>query len=165
MSWAPSGGSGTRARPQPYRRAQEAERSRRDFLRMLVVVSGGLAVSTGAVAAGLFERRVASRHQAVKVAPSLAPGDSLSFAYPAADNPAIAVALADGTPVAYSSVCTHLGCAVLWRRQEGRLACPCHEGAFDPRTGAVVAGPPPRPLPRITLEQRADGIYATGISG
>lgn len=132
---------------------------------MLVVVSGGLAVSTGAVAAGLFERHVAARRLAVKIAPALGPGESVTFSYPGADNPAIAVGLADGTPVAYSSVCTHLGCAVLWRRQQGRLACPCHEGAFDPRSGAVVAGPPPRPLPRITLEQRADGIYATGISG
>lgn len=157
-------GEGSRAGHPRIRRSQEGDLARRDFLRLLVVASGGLALSTGAVAAGLF-RRQAGTHPARRVASALAPGESVTFSYPGPDDPAIAVALADGTPVAYSSVCTHLGCAVLWRKDQGKLACPCHDGAFDPRSGAVVAGPPPRPLPRITLEQRSDGIYATGVSG
>ncbi|GAC1362257.1 MAG: Rieske (2Fe-2S) protein [Actinomycetota bacterium] len=126
-------------------------------------MSGGLALSTGAVAAGVFHRHV-SVHRAQRIAARIAPGESIPFAYPTAEDPAIAVGLADGTAVAYSSVCTHLGCAVLWRKDAGQLQCPCHQGAFDPRTGAVVAGPPPRALAKISLEQRADGLYATRVA-
>jgi Rieske Fe-S protein len=34
---------------------------------------------------------------------------------------------------------------------------------FDLRTGRQLAGPPPRPLPRIALEIRGDEIFATGV--
>jgi len=30
-------------------------------------------------------------------------------------------------------------------------------------TGQRIAGPPPRPLPRITLDVRGDEVYATGV--
>jgi Rieske Fe-S protein len=45
----------------------------------------------------------------------------------------------------------------------GTIHCPCHEGYFDLKTGRVLAGPPPRPLPRIVLDVRGNEIYATGI--
>jgi Rieske Fe-S protein len=44
-----------------------------------------------------------------------------------------------------------------------RLFCPCHEGAFDLATGNPIAGPPRRPLARITLEFKQGTIYATGV--
>jgi len=62
--------------------------------------------------------------------------------------------------VAYSDVCTHLSCAVLYNASEKQLHCPCHEGYFDPVTGNVVAGPPTRPLPVIQLAIQGDTIYA-----
>ena len=93
------------------------------------------------------------------MASSLRPGEAAVFAYPTGDDPAIAVRLADGTLVAYSSVCTHLGCAVLWSAKNGDLQCPCHKGVFDARSGRVMAGPPQRGLRRIPLVERADGIY------
>jgi Rieske Fe-S protein len=63
--------------------------------------------------------------------------------------------------VGYSSVCTHLACGVLYRREEADLYCPCHEGHFDLRTGEPTAGPPNRPLPRVRLVEDTDGIWAT----
>jgi Rieske Fe-S protein len=45
----------------------------------------------------------------------------------------------------------------------GVLHCPCHEGYFDLRTGRNIAGPPPRPLPKIALESRGDEIWAVGV--
>ena len=48
-------------------------------------------------------------------------------------------------------------------RDGGRLHCPCHNGWFDLATGRPVAGPPQRPLPRITLDVRDGIIYATGV--
>jgi len=54
--------------------------------------------------------------------------------------------------VAYSAICTHLGCTVLDELRSGGIFCPCHAGVFDPRRGAiVVSGPPPRPLPQLPL--------------
>ena len=85
------------------------------------------------------------------------------FRYPAEHDTAILVRTGADTFVAYSQKCTHLSCAVIPRPAEGVFHCPCHEGVFDLRSGRVLAGPPPRPLPRITLELHGDDIYATGI--
>lgn len=71
--------------------------------------------------------------------------------------------------VAYSAICTHLGCAVFaGLNQEGLVHCPCHGSLFDPRAdAAVVAGPAPRPLPSLPVEVDADGnlVAAGGFSG
>jgi Rieske Fe-S protein len=134
--------------------------TRRDYLRLLVTVSGGLLAGTAAVASGIFRRHGEGPAQSKRVAGSVAAGESFTFSYPGDDDPAIGVRLSDGSLVAYSSVCTHLACAVLWIRERRELECPCHDGLFDVRTGEVLAGPPPRPLPRIELQERPDGIYA-----
>ena len=36
----------------------------------------------------------------------------------------------------------------------GVIQCPCHDGRFNPPSGAVVSGPPPAPLPPITVDGR-----------
>jgi nitrite reductase/ring-hydroxylating ferredoxin subunit len=133
--------------------------TRRDYLRILVTISGGLAAGAVAVAIGVFPRRTGSAGD-VRIATALAPGQRVTFSYPTPDDPAIAMRLPNGMLVGYSAVCTHLSCAVLWRDEE--LQCPCHDGRFSAETGEVLAGPPPRPLPRIVLDERSDGIYATG---
>jgi Rieske Fe-S protein len=137
----------------------DAPVTRRDYLRILVTISGGLALGAFAVAAGVFPRRTGSAG-AKKIADALAAGTSVTFAYPGPDDRAIAMRLPDGMLVAYSSICTHLSCAVLWEAPNEELVCPCHHGRFEASTGRVLGGPPPRPLPVIDLEERADGIYA-----
>lgn len=138
---------------------EDAPVSRRDYLRILVTVSGGLLVGAGVIAAGAFRRRTGVAPP-VKVAEELAMGESVLFAYPTEADHAIAVRLPNGMLVAYSSICTHLACGVLYERDDDELFCPCHHGRFATRTGEVLAGPPPRPLPVIDLEERADGIWA-----
>ncbi|MFJ3878411.1 ubiquinol-cytochrome c reductase iron-sulfur subunit [Streptomyces sp. NPDC090077] len=147
--------------------------TRRDYLRIVATVSGGLAIGGVGVASGILHRHGDSETapEAKKVTDQLAPGESVAFRYPGDEDRALAVRLGDGSLVAYSAVCTHLACAVLWREDrgpEGELYCPCHEGVFDARTGEVTAGPPPRPLPRIFLTEQADGsvwAIATARSG
>ncbi|HET6846645.1 MAG TPA: ubiquinol-cytochrome c reductase iron-sulfur subunit [Anaerolineales bacterium] len=46
-----------------------------------------------------------------------------------------------------NSRCTHLGCTVNWRPESQEFVCPCHDAQFS-ATGAVLGGPPPRPLDR-----------------
>ena len=60
---------------------------------------------------------------------------------------------ADGV-VAYTAICTHMGCEVDdWLANEQRLYCPCHGSKFDPTDGArVVEGEAPRPLPSLPLK-------------
>jgi len=56
--------------------------------------------------------------------------------------------------VAFSNVCTHLGCRVNWQADKQEYICPCHDGHFS-IDGKVVSGPPPRPLDK----------YVTKVSG
>ncbi|MEU8760855.1 Rieske (2Fe-2S) protein [Streptomyces sp. NPDC048659] len=144
--------------------------TRRDYLRIVATVSGGLAVGGIGVASGILHRHGDSDGppEPKKIADSLPPGESIAFRYPEEEDRAVAIRLADGTLAGYSAVCTHLACAVLWRKDrgsEGELYCPCHEGIFDARTGEVTAGPPPRPLPKVLLVEGTDGsVWAVGTT-
>jgi cytochrome b6-f complex iron-sulfur subunit len=51
---------------------------------------------------------------------------------------------------ALSATCTHLGCLTKYEPELNRIFCPCHGSRFSP-DGHVVAGPAPRPLPRLQL--------------
>jgi len=55
--------------------------------------------------------------------------------------------------VAYSKLCTHLGCPVgLYEQQLQLLVCPCHQSMFNVANGAEPTfGPAPRPLPQLAL--------------
>jgi rieske iron-sulfur protein len=67
--------------------------------------------------------------------------------------------------VAYSAICTHLGCVVHARlNPQGHIACPCHASQFDPADGArVVGGPAGRPLPSLPISVAEGGsVVATG---
>ncbi len=67
--------------------------------------------------------------------------------------------------VAYSAVCTHLGCIVQYKPDQDDIYCPCHAGIFD-LSGKNVSGPPPRPLPRVEIEVTEDGeVIALGWAG
>nr|WP_240675530.1 Rieske 2Fe-2S domain-containing protein [Cellulomonas endophytica] len=61
--------------------------------------------------------------------------------------------------VAYSKVCTHVGCPVaLYEQQTHHLLCPCHQSTFDVSEGAkVVFGPAKRPLPQLPIEVDSEG--------
>jgi ubiquinol-cytochrome c reductase iron-sulfur subunit len=67
--------------------------------------------------------------------------------------------------VAYSKLCTHVGCPVgLYQSASGLLLCPCHQSTFDVMRGAKpVFGPAARSLPQLPLDVDADGyLIATG---
>jgi ubiquinol-cytochrome c reductase iron-sulfur subunit len=62
--------------------------------------------------------------------------------------------------VAYSKLCTHLGCPVgLYEQQLQLLVCPCHQSMFDVANGAEPNfGPAPRPLPQLALFADSEGF-------
>jgi cytochrome b6-f complex iron-sulfur subunit len=60
---------------------------------------------------------------------------------------------------AFSAVCTHLGCIVDYDTTIRQIVCPCHDGHFNPANGAVVSGPPPRPLAPVAVSVEKDQIF------
>lgn len=61
--------------------------------------------------------------------------------------------------VAYSKVCTHVGCPVaLYEQQTHHLLCPCHQSQFDVTEEAkVIFGPAARPLPQLPITVDDEG--------
>ncbi len=61
--------------------------------------------------------------------------------------------------VAYSKICTHVGCPVaLYEQTTHHILCPCHQSTFDAAHGAnVIFGPAARPLPQLPLTTDAQG--------
>ncbi len=144
--------------------------ARRDFTKFMVLTSFAFVVGQFWIIGQNWFRRRAGKPEIKRIASlkQLAVGQILVFHYPEPDDHCILIRTSEGDDrglglVAYSQECTHLACAVIPRFDKGVIYCPCHEGFFDLRTGNVLAGPPPRPLPRIVLEIRGDDVYATGI--
>ncbi|MEY4994680.1 MAG: hypothetical protein RLZ65_529 [Actinomycetota bacterium] len=61
--------------------------------------------------------------------------------------------------VAYSKICTHVGCPVaLYEQHTHHLLCPCHQSTFDLANHCkVIFGPASRPLPQLPITVDAEG--------
>lgn len=119
---------------------------------------------------------------------ALDPSTPLRFNYPLVDTPCALVKCGqaadngvgpDSDIVAFSGICQHLGCfySVLapgssppcnssFRAAAPQGYCCCHGGQYDfVHGGKVIGGPPPRPVPQVTLRYDADtgDIYAVGM--
>lgn len=74
----------------------------------------------------------------------------------------------DSDIVAFSAMCTHMGCTVFYDQDSETMKCPCHFSVFDPeKAGQMVCGHATADLPRILLKEdtRTGQIVATGVSG
>jgi menaquinol-cytochrome c reductase iron-sulfur subunit len=60
--------------------------------------------------------------------------------------------------VAFSPLCTHLGCAYQWQASKKAFACPCHGSVFNIH-GDVMAGPAGRPLDRYQVKVEGDRLW------
>ena len=139
--------------------------ARRDFTKFMVLTSAAFAVGQLWIGMQNIWRRHRGTPPIRRIASlsSLPLGGILVFQYPAPHDDCLLIRAAFDKLLAYSQKCTHLSCAVVPKVEEGVIRCPCHEGLFDLYTGRKIAGPPPRPLPRITLDVRGDDVYATGV--
>jgi len=61
--------------------------------------------------------------------------------------------------VAYSKICTHVGCPVaLYEQQTHHLLCPCHQSTFDlTQECKVIFGPASHPLPQLPITVDSEG--------
>lgn len=139
--------------------------SRRDLVKFVVLTSGAFAVgqlwiavrSLFAGGAPAFAEMEIARVDQIPV------GGALTFHYPEGSTPRLLVRTGESEFVAYDQQCTHLLCPVVPAVEQGRLHCPCHNGWFDLHTGEVLAGPPQRPLDKISLRVVDDRVIATGV--
>ncbi|KPP97332.1 arsenate reductase (azurin) small subunit [Marinobacter sp. HL-58] len=104
-------------------------------------------------------------------------GQPVSFSYPDTSSPCALVKTGRKTQggigpdediVAYSILCTHMGCPVNYSAEERTFKCPCHFSVFDSElNGQMVSGQATENLPRILLSYRDsdDSIEAVGVEG
>jgi Rieske Fe-S protein len=139
--------------------------TRRQFAKFLTLTSIAMAAGNVWILAKSFIRRTPMYPSRVVATIGEVPvGGVKLFNYPAATDPCILIRTDQDTYVAYSQVCTHLSCAVFFSAASHRLECPCHRGSFSVADGTVIAGPPPRPLPRVVLERRGTDLVATRMA-
>ncbi len=138
---------------------------RRQFTKFLVLTSAAMAVGNGWIwLRSLFATPAENTPELVVARASQLPAGTVKlFSYPGPNDPCILVRRTNGQLAAFSQKCTHLSCAVYYSAPRDRLECPCHEGYFSPDDGRVLQGPPPRPLPRITIAVRGDEVIASGV--
>jgi Rieske Fe-S protein len=148
----------------PIDAAQDDYVSRRELAKFIVLTSAAFVAGQFWI---LFRslRPSAAASSALRIASldEVPVGGAKTFHYPEGSTPRLLVRTGPAAFVAYDQQCTHLLCPVVPAVDQGRLHCPCHNGWFDLYTGQPVAGPPPRPLPRVLLDVRSDGVYATGV--
>jgi Rieske Fe-S protein len=139
--------------------------TRRAFTRSLAGLSCASFAATAAVAARQAGApdRAAWPSLALPEADGLAVGTSRVFDYPEPGHPCLLIRTGADSYAAYAQRCTHLGCPVIYRPRSRDLQCPCHEGYFSVADGRVLAGPPPRPLPRVELVRREGVLTAIGV--
>ncbi|MDR6392585.1 arsenate reductase (azurin) small subunit [Paraburkholderia phenoliruptrix] len=113
----------------------------------------------------------------VASASQMTQGTPLVFSYPDAASPCVAVKLGVEAPggvgpnrdiVAYSMMCTHMGCPVAFDSGTNTFKCGCHYSMFDAeKSGQMIAGQATENLPRIRLsyDEKSGRISATGIDG
>ena len=99
------------------------------------------------------------------------------FTYPDSSSPCVALRM--GAPVhggvgpnkdivAFSAMCTHMGCPVAYEEATKTLKCGCHFSIFDPENGGqMVCGQATEDLPRVMLNYDAatDTVSAIGMDG
>ncbi|MFQ5557503.1 MAG: arsenate reductase (azurin) small subunit [Acidimicrobiales bacterium] len=102
-------------------------------------------------------------------------GEPVFFDYPLVGQSNIAVRFGEALPggvgpdrdlVAYSNICTHMGCTITdFVTEHGVLGpCPCHFTTFDlRRDGQVTLGQATQNLPRVLLDVDGDEVCADAV--
>lgn len=157
--------------------------SRRNFLK----ISGGVAAGAGASLVGVSTAEAKEvevgrttlpyPHKVVTRARELKANVPVSFNFPDAASPCTLIKMGHAVPggvgpdkdiVAYSSLCTHMGCPVSYDTATRAFRCPCHYSTFDAElSGQMVCGQATEDLPQIVLQHDAktDTVIAVAVEG
>ena len=163
---------------------EELKLSRRIFLKSsggaaAVVGSAALAVAPATAHAAGASTAVTLTYpkRGVGKAATMPVNQAVSFSYPDPSSPCVALRMGSAVPggvgpnqdiVAYSAMCTHMGCPVAYDGGTKTFKCGCHFSIFDPENGGqMVCGQATEDLPRVRLDYdaRTDTVTAVGIDG
>lgn len=157
--------------PSPWRQDFPVDESqsnligRREFTKFLVLISGAFAAGHFWIGLlNLWQQKggLPLVKEIIRVG-DLAVGEFKAFYYPTLKDRCLLIHTEARNYVAYSDQCTHLMCPVVPDVAEGKLVCPCHNGAFSIRDGSPLYGPPRRPLARVRLVITERVVYAAGM--
>lgn len=145
----------------PVNRSESNQVSRRDFAKLLAVVSGGMVIGNGAIAAkaAFSDPEKPKEKQKIGTIHDIPVGGTKSFVLQNDTVPYILIHTEENEFYAYEQKCTHLSCAVYYKPGTMKIECPCHNGWFDVKTGNVLQGPPPRALKKLEVILEGDDIY------
>jgi len=144
--------------------ADERYVSRRQFTKFLTLASLGMFVGNlWLVVRSWFAKTPVHPEAVVAILGEIPVGGVKLFTYPGPKEHCILIRTGEEEYAAFSQKCTHLSCAVYYSAGRNQLECPCHEGFFSVRDGSVLQGPPPRALPRVTLERRDGTLVAVNV--
>jgi cytochrome b6-f complex iron-sulfur subunit len=142
--------------PEPERKAEQGQVTRRDFFNEVAAGALGIAAAGATIVTikylspnVLFEppTRFRAGH------PEDYAVDSVTYFQ---DQKVYIVRTKEGGFFAVTAVCTHLGCITKWNPEADQIQCPCHGSKFQ-RDGTVVQGPAPKPLPHYSIRLMPDG--------
>ena len=114
---------------------------------------------------------------AITKAQKLQVNTPVPFSYPDAASPCALIKMGVAVPggvgpdrdiVAYSTLCTHMGCPVTYDPEQRLFKCPCHFSIFDPEhVGQMVSGQATENLPSIVLVYNPDddSVNAVAVEG
>jgi Rieske Fe-S protein len=141
--------------------SSKEEIGRRRFLTGIIgIIAGGVAALVGLPAIAYVVSPGLKKQEAgewITLGPlsSLIPGIPAGFPYSRTiadgwvqatqSGTAFALTMDGQTVTVLSDICPHLSCRVSFKSDIQMFLCPCHDAVFS-STGAVVSGPPPRPL-------------------
>ena len=115
--------------------------------------------------------------KAVGKARGMPVNQAVRFNYPDASSPCYAIRMGNSVPggigpdkdiVAYSSLCTHMGCPVAYDGGTKTFKCGCHFSVFDAEmNGQMVCGQATEDLPKVLLsyDAKSDSVTAVGVDG
>ncbi|WP_164110356.1 MULTISPECIES: Rieske (2Fe-2S) protein [Sphingobacterium] len=145
----------------PINRSEANQVSRRDFAKLLTVVSGGMVLGNAVIAGNalLSDNEKPIKKQKICTVNNIPIGGTKSFVMQNSTIPYILIHTEEGKFYAYEQKCTHLSCAVYYKPGTMKIECPCHNGWFDVKTGDVLQGPPPRALKKLDVVLQGEDIY------
>ena len=155
--------------------------SRRTFFKVSGATAAGVAIAApgtaeAAPAADAGRTTLPYPRKPVGKVSGLKVNVPVAFQYPDASSPCAMIKMGrrvaggvgpDGDIVAFSTLCTHMGCPISYDPQARSFKCPCHFSHFDPEmSGQMICGQATENLPQVNLSVAGDGsITATGVQG
>jgi arsenite oxidase small subunit len=111
--------------------------------------------------------------QVIAKVAEMAENEPVSFTYPDVNSPCVAIRMGRATSggigpnndvVAYSILCTHMGCPVAYDATSRNFKCSCHFSVFDSeKEGQMVVGQATEDLPQIILSYNSDNDELSAI--